>query len=65
MLPPDELLDALDAALERESHETDFGARGQMLSAARGTMAAWLHGDLTTFEAIEELRRLRSPRPRR
>jgi hypothetical protein len=60
---PDELVEAIDAALACEAEETDVDARAKLLANTRSALEDWLRGRMTTAQAVDLLgtRGRRSP----
>lgn len=56
MALPQELLDAIANALDREASASDVEQRARLLAATRTTIEEWLRGRLTTEEAVALLR---------
>ncbi|HEY8039958.1 MAG TPA: hypothetical protein VIF15_09205 [Polyangiaceae bacterium] len=52
---PDELVEAVTQAFDREMRELDMGVRAQMLARTRGTLDSWLHGTISTSDAVAAL----------
>jgi hypothetical protein len=52
---PDELVEAIDAALACEAEETDVHARARLLARTRSALDDWLRGRMTTAEAVDAL----------
>jgi hypothetical protein len=52
---PDELVEAIDAALAHEAEETDVHARAKLLASTRSALEDWLRGRMTTAEAVHAL----------
>lgn len=52
---PDELVEAIDAALACEAEETDLNARAKLLATTRSALEDWLRGRMTTAEAVDAL----------
>ena len=52
---PDELVEAIDAALACEAEETDVDARAKLLATTRSALEDWLRGRMTTAEAVDAL----------
>lgn len=50
--PPQELIEALAAALERERDERDAEKRARILAGARAALDAWRRGRMTTAQAV-------------
>lgn len=55
---PDELVDAIAAALDREAAEMDLGARGRLLAGTRTAIESWVDGSASTAETVGSLRTL-------
>jgi hypothetical protein len=53
---PDELVEAIAAALEAEARESDIAARAELLRRTRGVLDAWMDGAMTTPQVVETLR---------
>ena len=49
---PEELLDAVGAALDRDAQQVDLRERARLLALARTAVDAWPCGRITTTEAI-------------
>jgi len=56
MALPQELVEAVSFALDREASELDVAKRAHMLAATRRAVDAWLRGRLSTAQAVAELR---------
>jgi hypothetical protein len=52
---PDELVEAIAAALDREAVETDFIARAELLNGTRTAIQAWLEGSASTVQTVRTL----------
>ena len=52
---PDELVEAIDAALACEAEETDVHARAKLLARTRAALEDWLRGRMTTAQAVDAL----------
>lgn len=50
--PPQELVEALASALERERGENDAQNRARILTRARAAIEAWRRGRVTTAQAV-------------
>jgi hypothetical protein len=55
---PDELVDAIAAALDREAAEADVGARSRLLAGTRIAIESWLDGSASTAQTVGSLRTL-------
>jgi hypothetical protein len=61
MALPQELIDAVSAALDREAVELDIAKRAHLLASTRRTVDGWLRGRLTTPQAVALLLRRSAP----
>ena len=50
--PPQELVEALACALERERAEGDAQKRARIVAGARAAVDAWRRGRMTTAQAV-------------
>ena len=53
---PEELVDAVGAALDREASEPSPEVRAELLSRTRDALERWIEGSLSTSQALEALR---------
>jgi hypothetical protein len=61
MALPQELIDAVTVALDREALEVDIAKRAHLLAATRRTVDGWLRGRITTPQAVALLLRHTAP----
>jgi hypothetical protein len=55
---PDDLVEAIAAALDRESLEPDLLARARLLAGTRSAIKAWLDGVASTPQTVRALNSL-------